>query len=331
MGRLRAFIARKLEKFVEESMRFDNALNFIRQLNEGKISASNYLIICPNISLRMACEERLLQKEREVLENPDKPTLYQALNTSSLFAKSVQLVINFTETPTKEVLALLEKPRQSQELLVTMPKLPSSSPLITAYEVVLTQGEMKGWELEAMLKSWLLYGAEKAGIQISDECALDLAKRCDLDIQLLKQEWNKLVTYIGDRRSITKEDIQTLSPHQQSRSLWLLNDACIKKSPRASQLAQQLLDEGVSPIAIVRMLRGQYQTLLQMQQLPKSEIASRFPYLKGRILDQQLDAAKNIKDASKFLILIDEMECKLKSSSVSDDALLDLLIAQLIL
>lgn len=311
-------------------MRFDNTLNFIKQLESGHISSTHCLIVSPHESLVLACLERLQKPGREVYYNPDRATLYQALYSRSLFSKRVQILVNFSESPSKEIVALLEK-RSDADLIVATPKLPNNSPLLSTFETILYQGELKGWELESMLSSWLLYTAKREGVKISDECALDLVKRCDVDVQLLFQEWRKLLTYVGEKRSISKEDIVHLAPEPTSHVLWHLNDACIKKNPKAVDLAQKLLSEGVSPIAMVRALRGQYQNLLQMQQLLKKrgEIQPHFPYLKGRILEQQVQAAQQLGDVTPSLLLIDDMECKLKSSSVDEGALIDLLILQL--
>lgn len=284
-------------------MRFDNFLSFFKALDEERHRLSNMLIVCPELSLRSAALEKIQRPDRVVLEDPDQASLYQALYSPSLFTRQEQLIVHFNDAPAKEIVALLQKPSVSTQLIVTLPKLAAQSPLLGSFALVYLQGEIKPWDLESMLVALISHEAQKTGVRLSSDCAVELVRRSDSDLLLLQQEWRKLLCYVGERRMVTKEDLAQVSAEPSSQTLWRLGDACLKKNPKALIMAQDLLAEGVSSIALIRALRNQYR----------------------RHLEQHTS-----KEAARHLIRIDETECQLKSRSVDDTALIDLLLCHLL-
>ncbi len=322
-------------------MRYDNFLSFIKHLDEGKkVSLSPvYLIVASDESMLNLLVNRARVGGEKVLDDRCLSKLQEELFGRSLFSSN-SLVIKLADSPSKEVeetlLKYLSKIDEGRSLILAAKKLPKNSKLPKAVEklgVAYLGRELKPWELEPLLVSWISYEAINRGVQIDNQTALELVKRCECDATLLLQELEKLICFAG-RRAITRDDLAAISPEPLQFALWSLGEATLKRSAKCYKILEALLHQNVSSIAIVRALRGQYQTLLQVCRLLSlnREVAPDFPHLKGRILEKQIAIARDYspKEATRRLVLIDEMESKLKSSSVTDAQNLDLLLSKLL-
>ena len=90
---------------------------------------------------------------------------------------------------------------------------------------------------------WLVAEAEKRGSALEVDAARELADALGADLMLMASELEKLVLFVGERRSITLGDVETMVLGAKQRSLYELTDAISAKDrPRALALLQGLLN-----------------------------------------------------------------------------------------
>lgn len=100
------------------------------------------------------------------------------------------------------------------------------------------------------------------------------------DLQLLVQETQKLITFVGDRRAITGDDIHQVIAGSSDETIFPLLDAIgARNTKRALELADSLLDCGEKADAVVArslvMLQRHFRLLSLAKYLADSRIAVR--------------------------------------------------------
>ena len=125
---------------------------------------------------------------------------------------------------------------------------------------------------------WLVAEAEKRGSALEVDAARELADALGADLMLMASELEKLVLFVGERRSITLGDVETMVLGAKQRSLYELTDAISAKDrPRALALLQGMLNasDGAEESAIGRlyMLARTFRQMLMI--LEKNVRASR--------------------------------------------------------
>lgn len=207
--------------------------------------------------------------------------------------------------------------------------------LCEAEGVVLDLPEQKPWEVASLLQSFVLDFAKLRGKGLSPHLAKVIVSEGGSDQALLENELIKLVTYVGDRGEITEADIKKCVIKGSVDTGWQLGEALLQlDGKRALEVLSNEIEGGTPFIALLRQLRAQMVTGYTVLSLSSQadEIASRYPYLKGSLLEKTVRNATHF-GASRFkraLIALDDIELKAKNSGLSDEILGDLLIGRLL-
>ena len=157
------------------------------------------------------------------------------------------------------------------------------------------------------------------------------------DQAALAKELEKLICYIGEKKEITQQDVETLCHCQEVESIWQLGEAIFRRDSAASlHIVHSLLMDGQPLLPLLRQIRSQFQTefqisLLLAQGKQAQDITAEFPYLKGQILERHMRQAKQYGvDAFKQgLLAIDEAELRAKNSSIDENMIIELLMMRL--
>lgn len=203
--------------------------------------------------------------------------------------------------------------------------------------VILDIPEEKPWEKQKRMPSWLQEQAQKSGVSFKPEAASLMVQQLGTDTSILHQELEKLVIYVGDRRQITPPDVEAVCGVMNTESIWQLGDALMERNgATAMKIGLALLEEGASFYQLVRQIRSQFQTKFQICSLLNSgkgpaDVACAFPYMKGRILDQNCRQAHayGMKRFRRAMLEIDAVEALGKSVTSDERLLTEKLIAQL--
>lgn len=279
-------------------------------------------------------------------ESTSPDVLQGELNSFSLFASGRQIVvlrnIDKLKAASKEVLeAYLANPSRSHYLLLTAESLPSNTNLYKKAEKcgVIFEGlnAEKPWEKEPRLLAWLQEQAALSEKNFEPQAAQALLKQIGLEVGLLHQELEKLICYVGERKAITLSDVNAICLHFPTDTIWQFGEAIFRQQAgTAFQVVRGLLKESHALIPLLRQLRTQFQTGYQVCSLLLSggsamDVSSQFPYLKGALLQKQIDLARGFGHHryKQGLILIDQTEVLAKNSSIDPDLLIDTLIIKL--
>jgi len=177
--------------------------------------------------------------------------------------------------------------------------------------------------------------ARELGVELDHEAAGELAEILNGELAAIRTELEKLATYAGERRRITREDIELLVVSARKYSVWELTDMLASRQPSvALEFLDSLLREGEQAPALLGALAWMYRKLLEAQELPPGIFGGQAA---GRLHMQSKTAEMAIRQSRKFprtqltagLAALYEADSRLKSGGASQRAVMEFLVAQL--
>ena len=195
--------------------------------------------------------------------------------------------------------------------------------------VILEFADLKPWEKERQLIEWAGRQAAKQCKVISYAICQRFVKGVGLDQQLIANELNKLFSFTLDKKEITWQEVENICTMNHTDSIWGLNEAIFTKNRyTAFKLIGALLQEGHPFLPLIRQLRSQFSTSLQLWTMlaegkEEAAITEVFPYMKGHLLEKNFIQVKNYGKESllKGLLAIDQTELTLKNSQIKESLL----------
>lgn len=202
---------------------------------------------------------------------------------------------------------------------------------------ILDLSEEKAKDREKRLSEWIQEVFKAEGKKISSFLCEALLKRLAADPQLVKQEVQKLLCFVGDRNEVLENDLKAVSSVRNQETVWQWGEALIKKDKAAAlRIGRALLSDGDSLIALLNGARRQFQTAFQVRSLLESgghtAIQEAFPYMKGWVLENQIKLSQSRSEESykSALLAFDEVD-RLFRTGVDDPAfLIDFLTIKLL-
>lgn len=109
---------------------------------------------------------------------------------------------------------------------------------------------------------WLQDRAVRAGISIEPQAIEALADLVGSDLRALASELEKLATF-ADGRTITSDDVHTLTPHVRDDAIWDLVDAVVEgHAPNALKVLKRMLVERTETAAYIQLMLARQLRLL---------------------------------------------------------------------
>jgi DNA polymerase-3 subunit delta len=177
--------------------------------------------------------------------------------------------------------------------------------------------------------------ARELGVELDHEAAGELAEILNGELAAIRTELEKLTTYAGGRRRITREDIELLVVSARKYSVWELTDMLASRKPSmALEFLDSLLREGEQPAALLGALAWMYRKLLEAQELPPGvngwQAASRLR-MQGKTAEMAVSQSRKFPrtQLTTGLAALYEADSRLKSGGTSQRAVLEFLVAQL--
>ncbi len=204
--------------------------------------------------------------------------------------------------------------------------------------VVLDIPEEKSWEKENSIQQWLFNYAASKGVKMPHECARLLVQQMGTDKENLSSELEKLITFLGERKEITIDDVTTICDVVNLQNIWQLGDALLQRNGAdAVKIAKGLMQDGLPFFVLMKQIRTQLQTKFQVCSILASggtqgDVTALFPYMRGRILEQNCNLAKSfgMERFRRAMLTLGEIELMAKSQSGEDSWLLLRLILKLV-
>lgn len=187
-----------------------------------------------------------------------------------LSTKDKAILCSYIENPCKTTCLIL---------IATASKLDKTSLI---YQTVLKKGQIINFYrlFDNEVKSWLMERCKRGKKKITSGAIELLLQRIGNSLQELEMETNKLISFIGEKETLTEEDIIKASGESYQATVFDLG-AVIgeRKQDKSIKILKNLLLQGEAPVKILfmiaRHLRLLWQAkLLQEQGVPQIQIAS---------------------------------------------------------
>jgi DNA polymerase-3 subunit delta len=190
---------------------------------------------------------------------------------------------------------------------------------------------------------WLVTEAEQRGSTLEVDAARELADALGADLMLMASELEKLVLFVGERRSITLGDVETMVLGAKQRSLYELTDAISAKDrQRALALLQGLLNASdggeESAIGHLYMLARTFRQMLVILEKNVRDSRAiwqalwqgfRMPPFAAEDLIRQARRYRSRRDLTRALRLIARADLELRSSPPDKRLVLERLVLAL--
>lgn len=272
-----------------------------------------------------------------------KEALLELEMASFLVTKNV-VWIQHVDKLKKSALEALESyiihPHHSSYLILTASALQKNTAFYKKIEkegVILELLEGKPWEKEKKLVEWVGQQATLLRKLISYQASQTIVKQTGLDHALLQQEWEKLLTYVGDKKEITLQDVMDICTVSSIETIWQLGESIFRRDiATAMHIGRALLLGGHAFLSLIRQIRTQFQTEYQICTLlaqggQAAAVSQEFPYMKGQILERHMQFAREYGAESfkQGLLAIDAIDIQAKNSQIDETLLMELLIIKL--
>jgi len=177
--------------------------------------------------------------------------------------------------------------------------------------------------------------ARELGATLEPDAADELCDTLNGELAAIRTELEKLSAYAGDRRKITRADVDLLVISARKYEVWDLADMLAARQPaQALEFLDSLLREGEAAPALLGALAWMYRKLLKAQELP----ANASGWQAAGRLKMRSDAAElAVKQSRKFpkaqltsgLAALYEADSRLKSGGTNQRAVMEFLVTQL--
>lgn len=177
--------------------------------------------------------------------------------------------------------------------------------------------------------------AKELGAELERDAAEELCEMLGGELASIHTEVEKLSAYAGDKKKITRADVDLLVISSQKYEVWDLADMLAeRKAAQALEFLDSLLREGEAPVALLGGLAWMYRKLLEAQELPQGtngwQAASR---LKMRAEAAELAVRRSRKfpksQLTNGIAALYEADSRLKSGGYSQRAVMEFLVTQL--
>jgi DNA polymerase-3 subunit delta len=177
--------------------------------------------------------------------------------------------------------------------------------------------------------------AKELGATLEPDAAEELCDILNGELASIRTELEKLSAYVGERRKITRADVDLLVISARKYEVWDLADMLSARNPaQALEFLDRLLREGEAAPALLGALAWTYRKLLEAQELPAGtagwQAASR---LKMRPQAAELAVQQSRKfpksQLTTGLAALYEADSRLKSGGTNQRAVMEFLVTQL--
>lgn len=252
-----------------------------------------------------------------------------ALSTQPFFGGEKLVVIENIDLKSKVWAALIDSLKVAAPETIVIFKADSVSKATKIYKYIDQVGEVyevrafADWEQDQVI-SWITREVKGQGKEINHQAAVDLQETCGNGLRKLTSEIEKLITYIGDKKNITSEDVFALASPGLVSSFALSDALGEKDLKRSLETFQSLYRNKVPIFPLLSLLASQYRTMLQITIGDKTIRANPYFIRKCREKAKRF----NRDELSRNLELLLETGLKLKSGE-SQLSTLELLFTSL--
>ena len=165
---------------------------------------------------------------------------------------------------------------------------------------------------------WIAQNFKRDGKVADRYVCENLLERCGSDMENLKNQIEKLISYTGERAKITTEDLDAVCTEQVTNQVFAMIDAATEgKLKKAFDLYQDMLVLNEKPLRIMYLIGRQCNILLVVRQMNAAgadvntigaEIGMRYPSLVRKSINQsKAFTEKNLKELVEMSVELEEL------------------------
>lgn len=333
-------------------VKFTRATAFEKHLSQAKKEhlASVYLLAIPDAYERRRMAEQVAMRIQAfypgslfIIKQSAQTTLnafMDELNAISLFEKNRIIVYDYIQSfkpeELKNLVRYFANPTNSTYVLmgISHAKIAQEIYMKGKKDLICCDfTEEKPWERKERVKNYLKQFALSKGKQCSLLLIEQLLEKRGVDMAVLEQDIEKVITFIGSRSEIQSQDIEAICTDQKLANSWQLSDSILFSKQKL------MLDSEIDSsqlLSLLGQLRIQLQRGLEIRvllekNLPYAEIFTQFPTLKKTQWEKLFSFAQ--KHSKRWLVQalhhLFQIEMSAKNSSATPVVLLHLLSARL--
>ncbi len=177
--------------------------------------------------------------------------------------------------------------------------------------------------------------AKELGATLEPDGAEELCDILNGELAAIRTELEKLTAYAGDRKIVTRADVDLLVISARKYEVWDLADMLAARQPaQALEFLDSLLREGEAAPALLGALAWMYRKLLEAQELPAGTAGWQ---ASSRLKMRPAAAELAVQQSRKFpksqltsgLAALYEADSRLKSGGTNQRAVMEFLVTQL--
>jgi DNA polymerase III subunit delta len=189
---------------------------------------------------------------------------------------------------------------------------------------------------------WVMEAAEKEQIKIEQNAARELVDAVGADMMMVRQELEKLILFVGQKKRITLSDVETMVLAAKQRSLYELTEAIsARDKARALTVLDAILSSGDGDEAAIGHLYMLARTFRQMLVILEKNVRDsrtiwqalwqgfRVPPFAAEDIIRQARRYKSRRELTRALKLVAQADTALRSSPPSKRLVLEQLVMQL--
>ncbi len=183
------------------------------------------------------------------------------------------------------------------------------------------------------IPSWILTRVHDEGKQISQGAAKLLSTFVNASLRELQNELDKLYIYVGDRNTITEDDVGAVVGVSKDYNVFALQNALgVRDVEKVTHIMGRLLEGGDSPTLVIVMLTRFFTTLWKLVEMKRRGMSTQElpgaigvnPYfLKDYLSALDHYSPQQIEDAFAVLVRSDE---QLKTTSVDPSRVIHIML-----
>ena len=282
-------------------------------------------------------------------EEIDEEEFNNYINTPSLFSTKKIAVIKYVEkvpvSLQKEIInSILSKGNDGANIIfiITALKQKFNLKLLDAVREVGKVVQIKP-PLSGDLKKWLEERSGSDGVKFTDEAESLLIENVNLDLNLLKREYEKLYDYISseDKKIIDENAVRFLVNRIYSLKIFDLVDFIGKRDKDSSlKTLQSLLQEDKNLIGLITLVHRMFKCFLYIKSgNSKSSVTDYIennikvsPYFVGKLVSKYIKLSSNYTESEilKIFEILNKYDISFRTNSGEDKHLVKKLISEII-
>ena len=177
--------------------------------------------------------------------------------------------------------------------------------------------------------------AKEQNVEFEKGAAEDLAEFVAADLMRLKTEVDKLSTFVGEKKLISRSDVSTLVVSEKTTTVWELADLlAARKSAKALEFLERLLRDGEQPLQLLGGIAWMYRKLIEASEVKGVTNGWQAARALGMRPEQAELALQNARKISKPRLLaglnaLRRADDRLKGGSEDPRAILEFLLTEL--